>query len=64
MQSLLLTWGPQVYNTGRNLKDFLNVAGEHGLPKPDFAILGWVNLLLQWPLLFSGGVTAVVALAG
>ncbi|OEH78987.1 sucrose-6f-phosphate phosphohydrolase [Cyclospora cayetanensis] len=29
-----------VYNTGRNLKDFLNAAGEHRLPKPDFAILG------------------------
>ncbi|KAL8450463.1 hypothetical protein Emed_002551 [Eimeria media] len=29
-----------VYNTGRNLKDFLTAAGLHGLPKPDFAILG------------------------
>ncbi|XP_026192399.1 sucrose-phosphatase 2 [Cyclospora cayetanensis] len=29
-----------VYNTGRNLKDFLNAVGEHRLPKPDFAILG------------------------
>lgn len=29
-----------VYNTGRNLKDFLYAAGEHQLPKPDYAILG------------------------
>lgn len=38
-----------VYNTGRNLKDFLNAAGEHQLPKPDFAILGVGTEIYTFP---------------
>ncbi|KAL8436732.1 hypothetical protein Efla_002164 [Eimeria flavescens] len=38
-----------VYNTGRNLKDFLNAAGAHKLPKPDFAILGVGTEIYTFP---------------
>ncbi|KAL8274118.1 hypothetical protein Esti_001960 [Eimeria stiedai] len=38
-----------VYNTGRNLKDFLTAAGVHGLPKPDFAILGVGTEIYTFP---------------
>ncbi|CBZ55833.1 conserved hypothetical protein [Neospora caninum Liverpool] len=38
-----------VYNTGRNLKDFLNVAGEKQLPRPAYAILGVGTEIYSFP---------------
>ncbi|KEP59913.1 UNVERIFIED_CONTAM: Sucrose-6F-phosphate phosphohydrolase [Hammondia hammondi] len=38
-----------VYNTGRNLKDFLSVAGEKQLPRPAYAILGVGTEIYSFP---------------
>eukprot|EP00921_Rhytidocystis_pertsovi_P026501 GHVQ01042758.1.p1 GENE.GHVQ01042758.1~~GHVQ01042758.1.p1 ORF type:complete len:321 (+),score=35.48 GHVQ01042758.1:649-1611(+) len=49
LQSHVWRGSKLVYNTGRNLKDFLCAAVEHSLHKPDFAVLGVGTEVYSFP---------------
>ncbi|PHJ20105.1 sucrose-6f-phosphate phosphohydrolase [Cystoisospora suis] len=52
-----------VYNTGRNLKDFLNAAGDNKLPRPAYAILGVGTEIYFFPGVASSHPDAAASIA-